>query len=86
MKKTITTREFEVPMEALMEVADLLIEHELPHHISATDEENDMITISVEYEKDDREVIHEIEDIIDDYSDEDDDDDEEDEDEEDDRK
>lgn len=82
MKKTITTREFEVPMNALIAVAGLLVEHELPHHISGTDEENDIITIEVEYGKEEREVIHEIEDIIDDHSEDDEEEDEDDDDEE----
>ncbi|PQJ09756.1 hypothetical protein CJD36_017670 [Flavipsychrobacter stenotrophus] len=73
MKKTITTKQLEVPMDALIAVADLLIENEIPHVIVATDEENDMLTVEVEYDKDQREVIHEIDDIIDDHLEDDDD-------------
>lgn len=80
MKKTITTKQLEVPIDALIAVADLLIENEIPHVIVATDEENDMLTVEVEYDKDKREVIHEIDDIIDDHLEDDDEDDDDDDD------
>jgi sulfur carrier protein ThiS len=67
MKKTVTTKQLEVPVGALMEVADLLIENEITHQMVATDEDNDTITIEVEYDRDDRDTIHEVEDAIDDY-------------------
>ncbi len=67
MKKTVTTKQLEVPVGALMEVADLLIENEITHQMVATDEDNDTITIEVEYDRDERDTIHEVEDAIDDY-------------------
>ena len=67
MKKTVTTKQLEVPVGALMEVADLLIENEITHQMVATDGDNDTITIEVEYDRDERDTIHEVEDAIDDY-------------------
>ena len=67
MKKTVTTKQLEVPVGALMEVADLLIENEITHQMVATDEDNETITIEVEYDRDERDTIHEVEDAIDDY-------------------
>ena len=64
MNRTITTKEFEMPVSALIEVADILIENELHHNIIATDEENESVTIEIEYEKEDRDAIHQIQDII----------------------
>ena len=67
MKKTVTTKQLEVPVGVLMEVADLLIENEITHQMVATDEDNDTITIEVEYDRDERDTIHEVENAIDDY-------------------
>jgi sulfur carrier protein ThiS len=67
MKKTVTTKQLEVPVGALIEVADLLIENEITHQMVATDEDNDTVTIEVEYDRDERDTIHEIENAIDDY-------------------
>jgi len=74
MKKTVTTKQLEVPVGALIEVADLLIENEITHQMVATDEDNDTVTIEVEYDRDDRDTIHEVEDAIDDYEADDDED------------
>ena len=78
MNRTITTKEFEMPVSALIEVADILIENELHHNIIATDEENESVTIEIEYEKEDRDAIHQIQDIIDDNEESDDDEDDDD--------
>lgn len=83
MKKTVTTKQLEVPVGALIEVADLLIENEITHQMVATDEDNDTVTIEVEYDRDERDTIHEIENAIDDYEE---DEDESDDDDNDDRK
>ena len=61
-----------------MEVADLLIENELPHEITGTDAENNCLTLEIAYEKEERDTIHEIENLIDDYEEEEEDDEEED--------
>ena len=66
MKRVLTTKELEVPVSAMIQVADLLIEHEISHVLVATDENNDTVTIEVEYGTGERDIIHEIEDAIDD--------------------
>ena len=70
MTTVIVQKEMEVPVGILVEVADLLIEHEISHKITATDADNDCITLELEYEKEEREIIHEIQDLIDDYEEE----------------
>jgi len=77
MKTVIVKKEVEVPVGILMEVADLLIENELSHEIIGTDAENNCLTLEIAYEKDERDTIHEIENLIDDYEVEDDDEEEE---------
>ena len=79
MKTVIVKKEIEVPVGILMEVADLLVENELSHEIIATDAENNCLTLEIAYEKDERDTIHEIENLIDDYEEEEEDDEEEDE-------
>jgi len=76
--KTIKVKELEVPVGAMPEVVDLLMENELDNSLTGTDEDHDFIYLEVSYDKDDddqKAAIHEIEDIIDDYEDEDDKDD-----------
>jgi hypothetical protein len=76
MSKTIITKkELEVPVDVLVEVSAILVEHDIPNQIIDTDEEEDSITIEVSFAKDQREVIHEVEDVISDYEEEDDEDD-----------
>jgi hypothetical protein len=76
MSKTIITKkELEVPVDVLLEVSAILVEHNIPNQIIDTDEEEDSITIEVSFTKEQREVIHEVEDVISDYEEEDDDDD-----------
>ncbi|BAV07395.1 hypothetical protein SAMN05421788_109250 [Filimonas lacunae] len=82
MQTVITKRELQVPVNVLIRVADVLLENEITNSITGTDEEDGHITIEVEYEKEQRNAIHEAEDIICDYheneEDEEDDDEEED--------
>lgn len=80
MKRVLNTKELEVPVGAMIQVADLLIENEISHVLVATDEDNDTVTIEVEYSTNDRETIHAIEDVIDDNTPESADDEEDDED------
>ena len=77
MKTVIVKKEIEVPVGILMEVADLLIENELSHEIIGTDAENNCLTLEIAYEKDERDTIHEIENLIDDYEEEEDNEEEE---------
>ncbi len=76
--KTIKVEELEVPVSAMPEVVDLLMENELDNSLTGTDEDHDFIYLEVSYDKDDddqKAAIHEIEDIIADYEDDDEEDD-----------
>ena len=67
MQTVITKRELQVPVDVLIRVADVLLENDITNRITGTDEDEGHITIEVEYEKEQREAIHEAEDIISDY-------------------
>jgi len=82
MRKLIE-KELHVPAVAMMEVASVLSEHELTATITGSDDEDETITLEVQYEKSERGAIHEIEDIIEEHSSDDEDDEETDEDDED---
>lgn len=75
--KTIIEKELEVPAAIITEVANLLCSHEMVPEIISADEEEEKITLSVQFTKEQRDTIHEAEDLIEDYYDEDDDEDEE---------
>lgn len=70
---TITKRELNVPTSIIIEVADVLLENEITNDIIGTDAENDELVLEVEYEKKQREVIHQIEGMIADHEESDDD-------------
>ena len=75
--KTIKVKEFEVPVDIIGEVADLIASNDLENSITGTDEHQEIIFLEVSYDKDEEDqkaAIHEIEDAINDYDDEDDDD------------
>jgi hypothetical protein len=74
---TITKRELNVPTSIIIEVVDVLLENEITNNIIGTDAENDELVLELEYEKEQREVIHQIEDMIADHEKGDDDDEEE---------
>jgi hypothetical protein len=77
--KTIKVKELEVPVGAMPEVVDILIDNEMDNSLTGTDEDHDLIYMEVSYDKDDtdqKKAIHEIEDIIADYEDDDEEDDE----------
>lgn len=68
MSTTIITRkELEVPLGALIEVSDILIENGISNEITGTDEDEDTITLEVSFNKEEREIIHEVEDLISDF-------------------
>lgn len=74
--RTIKVKELEVPVGAMPEVVDILVDHELDNNLTGTDDDHDLIYMEVSYDKDDdneKAAIHEIEDIIADYEDDDDD-------------
>ena len=68
MSTTIITRkELEVPLGALIEVSDILIENGISNEITGTDEDEDTITLEVSFTKEERDIIHEVEDLINDF-------------------
>lgn len=74
--KTIKVKELEVPVGAMPEVVDILMENDLENSLTGTDEDHEVIFLEVSYDKDDedqRDAVHEIEDIIADHEDDDDD-------------
>ncbi len=72
-----------IPAAIITEVAEVLLENEIINDIIDADTEIDEVLIEVQFEREQRDVIHHIEDMISDYQEteeEDDDDDEEEED------
>ena len=68
MSTTIITRkELEVPLGALIEVSDILIENGISNEITGTDEDEDTVTLEVSFTKEERDIIHEVEDLISDF-------------------
>ena len=73
MSKTIITKkELKVPVGALSEVADILIENSIANEIVGTNPEEDTIILEVSYTKEERDAIHQAEELINDYEEEDD--------------
>lgn len=72
----MTRQQFDVPSIIMLEVCSLICEHELEHTIMEVDEDTDTIGLELQYSKQDREVIHRIEDLIADNMDEEDDEEE----------
>ena len=75
--KTIKVKELEVPIEVIAEVAELLTDNDITNTITGVDEDYEVLFMEVEYEKEDNKVIHDIEDVIEDFHADDADDDEE---------
>ena len=73
--KTIKIKELEVPVGIIAEVADIMVSNDLENSITGTDEDQEIIFLEVRYDKDEeeqREAMHQIEDVISDYDDDDD--------------
>jgi len=73
--KTIKLREFEVTTDIIAEVADIIAANELNNKITGTDEEQTVVFVEVHYDKDneeERQAVHYIDDVINDYDDEED--------------
>ncbi len=79
MNTIIVKKEIEVPVGVLIDVADLLLEHDIEHKVIATDSDEETITLEISYEKEQRDIFHEITDLIEDHSDNEDDEEEDDE-------
>jgi hypothetical protein len=74
------TRNFLVPQDLIYEFVEAIEENDFTNHIVGTTAENE-IEISIDYDTDQRKVVNELQDMIDEHNyDEDDDDDDEDED------
>ena len=72
LMKTIKIKELEVPVGIIAKVADILVSNDLENGITGTDEDQEIIFLEVRYDKDEeeqREAIHQIEDVINDYED-----------------
>jgi hypothetical protein len=78
--KLITKKELSIPAAIITEVAEVLLENEIINDIIGADTETDEVLIEVQFERDQRDVIHQIEDLISDYEETEDDDDDEEED------
>ena len=73
--KTIKIKELEVPVGIIAEVADIMVSNDLENSITGTNEDQEIIFLEVRYDKDEeeqREAMHQIEDVINDYDDDDD--------------
>lgn len=81
-KTVITKKELNVPVAAIIEVANVLLENEIINDIVGTEPYKDELIIEVQYDKEQREIIHQVEDIIADYEESDDEEEEEDDDDE----
>jgi len=51
--KTIKVKELEVPVGAMPEVVDILIDNNLDNNLTGTDDDHDLIYLEVSYDKDD---------------------------------
>lgn len=60
------TKEFEVPVELIEEFADALDEHELSNSIQGTNDEGEILII-VQYDKNEREAVFSLSEMIDDF-------------------
>ena len=67
--KTIKVKELEVPVDAMAEVAEILTENEITNTITGVDDDHEVIFIEVEFGKEEKEFIHEIERVIEDHRD-----------------
>ena len=45
----------------------IIIEHELKHEIIAADESAETVTLTLTYDKNERDIVHQIEDLVEDH-------------------
>ncbi len=62
------TKQFEIPTELIAEFAEVLSNNELNNSINGVNEEGEIL-ITVAYEKDERETVFELSELVDDYKD-----------------
>lgn len=65
--KLITKKELSIPAAIITEVAEVLLENEIINDIIGADTEIDEVLIEVQFDREQRDVIHHIEDMISDY-------------------
>jgi hypothetical protein len=70
-KQKFTRRDLEVPAGVLAQVSVLLLEADITPVITEADEDNDTVTLTVEYDREQKDTIHEVEAVIEDYYDDD---------------
>ena len=63
----INQKELIIPAGVIAQVSEVIIENEITHTIVGADTDEDTITLEIQFTKDEREIIHEIEDIISNY-------------------
>lgn len=68
MSKTIIEKkELAVPIDIILDVADILLENDITNDIAGTDFKNDILLIDVQYVREERDIINQIESEISDY-------------------
>lgn len=63
------TKEFEVPTEVMAEFADALQEYKINNSIQCSNEDGEIV-VRIEYDRDDREAVLLLSELIDDYNEE----------------
>ena len=66
------SRTFNVPEELIIEFAEVLEKYDLPNSIEGTTDDGEIV-IEVDYEDKQRKIIHQLNDLIDDFNEEDED-------------
>ena len=67
MLSKIYVQELIIPTDAMPEVATILADNELTNEIIGSDEENETVTVEVQYEKEERDAVQEILDLVESY-------------------
>lgn len=64
------SRTFDVPSDLMTEFAEVIVDNELQANISGYDLDEEIIMVEIDYEADQKKLMHELQDKIDDYYDE----------------
>lgn len=67
-QNNMRTKQFEIPIELIAEFAEVLSNNELNNSINGVNEEGEIL-ITVAYEKEERETVFELSELVDDYKD-----------------
>lgn len=68
--KTIAVSQIEIPLDVMTEAAGILSENEIVNRIIAGDEEENTVTVEVQFDsrdKEEREAVEQLEELIDSY-------------------